>query len=203
MIICGVCFLDSSLPFLNEIGVKDSKKLSPKKRDELSSLVRSHCHSFKIITVTPEEIDRRVNDKITMNRLEELKMAQIINELKPGKVYIDAADVNEDRFGVSILKLLNYAPEQIISKHRADDIFPVVSAASIIAKDKRDKDIEDLKKKFGDFGSGYPSDPKTVKFLKNWLYKYKKPPIFARKSWDTTKKLTAEITNKKITEFFV
>ena len=100
-----------------------------------------------------------------MNKLEELKMAEILIELKPNTIYIDAVDVNEDRFRESILKLLDYTPEEIISKHRADDLFPIVSAASIIAKDKRDSLIEKMKEKYGDFGSGYPSDRKTIGLL--------------------------------------
>ena len=138
-----------------------------------------------------------------MNQLEELKMAEIIRELKPNIIYIDAVDVNEERFRNSILSLLDYTPEEIISKHRADDLFPIVSAASIIAKDKRDSLIEELKEKYGDFGSGYPSDRRTIDFLRNWIKKNKRNPPFARKSWDTIKKIVEEdLNNRKITDFF-
>jgi ribonuclease HII len=112
-------------------------------------------------------------------------------------------DVNEDRFRKSILKLIDYIPEEIISKHKADDIFPIVSAASIIAKDKRDSIIEEIKKKFGDIGSGYPSDKKTIRFLRNWMKEKKNVPPFARKSWETTKKIfNEEVINRKISDFF-
>ena len=46
--------------------------------------------------------------------------------------------------------------------------------------------IDELKKKYGDFGSGYPSDPDTVRFLRNNWKKY--PEIF-RKSWESYKRL--------------
>jgi len=138
-----------------------------------------------------------------LNELEEFKMAEIIRELKPSSIYIDAVDVNEDRFRDSILNLLDYSPEEIISKHKADDLFPIVSAASIIAKDKRDTLIEEMKEKYGDFGSGYPSDKRTIDFLRKWIKKNKKIPYFARKSWATTKKiLDEELSNRKITDFF-
>lgn len=130
-------------------------------------------------------------------------MAEIINTLKPSSIYIDAVDVNEARFRKSILKLIDYIPEEIISKHKADDIFPIVSAASIIAKDKRDSIIEEIKEKIGDFGSGYPSDRKTIKFLRNWMKEKKNVPPFARKSWETTKKIfNEEVINRKISDFF-
>lgn len=190
------------MPYLAKIGVKDSKKLNTKRRRELSGLIREKCHSFKIVIVPPEEIDHREEKRVTMNRLEELKMAEIIKELKPSFIYIDAVDVSEERFRNSIKNLLDYTPEEIVSKHKADDLFPIVSAASIIAKDKRDELIEDLKNQYGDFGSGYPSDRKTIDFLRDWIKKYKKIPPFARKSWETVKKIVEEIlNNRKITDF--
>lgn len=200
---CGVCFKKDQLSYLVEIGVKDSKKLSTKRRSTLAKLIKDKCHSFKILIVPPEEIDQREEKRITINELEELKMAEIIRELKPTSIYIDAVDVNENRFRDSILNLLDYSPEEIISKHKADDLFPIVSAASIIAKDKRDTLIEEMKKKYGDFGSGYPSDKRTIDFLRKWIKKNKKIPHFARKSWATTKKiLEEELSNRKITDFF-
>lgn len=202
MVLSGICFLESDLTFLSKIGVKDSKKLSPKKRSQLAKILIKNCVSYKIIEISAYEIDERVSKNLTMNQLEEIKMAEIINELKPNIIYIDAADVNEERFGKSIKNLLNYNPKEIISKHKADDLFPIVSAGSIIAKDKRDTIIKEIHKKYGNFGSGYPSDIRTTKFLRDYVIKYKKPPKIARKSWDTTKRIIEEeISTKKITEF--
>jgi len=197
-----VCFKESRLPYLTDIGVKDSKKLTAKRRSILAKLIKESCNSFKVIIVLPEEIDQREEKRITLNKLEELKMAEIIRELKPDFIYIDAVDVNEERFTQSILNLLNYSPKEIISKHKADDLFPIVSAASIIAKDKRDTLIEELKEKYGDFGSGYPSDLRTTDFLREWIRKNQKIPPFARKTWATTKKIVdEELLNRKITDF--
>ncbi|MFX1531152.1 MAG: ribonuclease HII [Promethearchaeota archaeon] len=203
LVLCGVCFKAENIPYLTEIGVKDSKKLSTKRRSTLAKLIKDKCHSLKILIVSSEEIDQREEKRITMNELEELKMAEIIKELKPHSIYIDAVDVNEDRFRNSILNLLDYTPEEIISKHKADDLFPIVSAASIIAKDKRDTIIEEMKEKYGDFGSGYPSDKKTIDFLRKWIKENKKAPPFARKSWDTIQKiLEEELSTRKITDYF-
>lgn len=202
MVLCGVCFTKSNLQFLTDIGVKDSKKLSTKRRYELAKIIKQNCHSFKVIILSAQEIDAREEKKITLNRLEALKMAEIINKLKPDLIYVDAVDVNEKRYGKSLKDLLNYKPREIISKHKADDIYPIVSAGSIIAKDKRDTLIEELKKDNGDFGSGYPSDKRTTDFLREWIKKHKTAPSFARKTWDTTKRiLDEEIGNKKITNY--
>ncbi len=202
MVICGVCFDKSKLNILSKIGVKDSKKLSEKRRSDLAKIIKKNCESYKAIIVNAHEIDAREEKRITLNRLEEIKMAEIINELQPEVIYIDAADVNEERFKKSIIKQLNYSPKRIISKHKADDLFPIVSASSIIAKDLRDNIIEELKKKYGDLGSGYPSDVRSIEFLREWIKEKKNVPHFARKTWETTKKIIREeLSNTKITDF--
>lgn len=203
LVLCGLCIKQSELFYLADIGVKDSKKLSAKKRAILAEQLKAQALPFKIIVVDPKEIDDREQENISLNRLEELKMAEIINTLKPDIIYIDAADVNEDRFGNSILKLLNYRPIRIISKHKADDLYPIVSGASILAKDKRDTVINEYKKVYGEIGSGYPSDKKTTDFLRGWIKKNKRAPPIARKSWETTQRiLEEEVKNRKITDYF-
>jgi ribonuclease HII len=201
MVISGVCINHDQLESLSCLGVKDSKKLSQSKRKSLSIKINEIC-TCKSFIVTPDEIDKRIDLKISLSRLEQLKMAEIINFFKPDVIYIDAADVNENRFGRSMYDLLIYTPFKLISKHKADDIYPIVSAASIIAKDTRDRLIAELHKKFGDFGSGYTSDEKTINYLTEWIQKHRKAPDFARKSWNTVKRiLESEVLTRKITDF--
>jgi ribonuclease HII len=201
MIISGACINYDQLESLSQLGVKDSKKLSPAKRTSLSKKINQIC-DCKSFIVTPEEIDRRIDLKISLSRLEQLKMAEIINFFKPDVIYIDAADVNEKRFGYSMRDLLIYTPPKLISKHKADERYPIVSAASIIAKVTRDRLIAELHGKFGDFGSGYTSDEKTINYLTEWIQKHKKAPDFARKSWNTVKRiLESEVLTRKITDF--
>ncbi len=208
MVLCGVCYNTSKLKYLDDIGVKDSKQLTPNKRTELATLIKKNCICFKEVHISSEEIDNREVSNISLNQLEVYKIVEIIDTLKPDIIYIDAADVNEERFGQNIGNLLSYKPKEIISKHKADEIYPIVSAASIIAKTSRDTVINSIRTKninegHGDIGSGYPSDRKTTEFLRNWIKKYKKVPDFARKSWKTTQRIIdEELNNKKITEFF-
>ncbi|ENN96258.1 ribonuclease HII [Methanocaldococcus villosus KIN24-T80] len=72
----------------------------------------------------------------------------------------------------------------------------VVSAASIIAKVIRDNIINEYKKEFGDFGSGYPSDIKTVEFLKRYYEIHNKLPPIAREKWKTCKRLKGETLDR-------
>jgi ribonuclease HII len=208
MIICGVCFGEDNLKFLEEIGVKDSKKLTPKKRVELATLIKKECICYNELEISAQEIDKREINGLDLNKLEINKMVEIINNLRPSIIYIDAADVNETRFKKRIKSQLKYKPKKIIAQHKADDMYPIVSAASIIAKCKRDSIIQELRERyinlgFGDLGSGYSSDDRTIKFLRNWIRKYKKPPLFARNTWETTRKIMdEEVYNQKITDFF-
>lgn len=73
-----------------------------------------------------------------------------------------------------------------MSEHKADDNYVEVSAASIIAKVERDRDIDLLKRQYGEIGSGYLSDERTQKFIRNLRKEGKEMPHYVRKSWDTT-----------------
>jgi ribonuclease HII len=114
-------------------------------------------------------------------------MAKVISLLKPEITYVDAVDVLENRFKQHILENLTFKPK-IVSEHKADRNYPVVSAASIVAKVARDKEIAGLAKQFGRFGSGYPSDPKTILFLQQCAQQGIYPEC-VRKSWKIVRKL--------------
>ena len=200
LVISGYLIEEEKLPLLLELGVKDSKKLSAKKRESIICAIKKISESFTSINVAPSEIDKFVESKRKLhklNRLEAKTMAQIIEKLKPDKAFVDAADVNENRFKQHIQEYLTIKT-QIVSKHKADEIYPVVSAASIIAKVKRDNNIKILQKKYGDFGSGYLSDKKTTSFLKNWIKNNKEYPDCVRKSWKPAKRIKNEKGTKQI-----
>jgi len=73
--------------------------------------------------------------------------------------------------------------------HKADAKIPVVAAASIIAKETREMEIEKIKDEIGDFGSGYPSDKRTIKFLESFYADNGKWPKGTRKSWKTLERI--------------
>jgi ribonuclease HII len=115
-------------------------------------------------------------------------MARVIEALKPDKVYVDASDVLEERFKQHILECLPFRVD-IVSEHKADRNYVAVSAASIIAKVERDKEASLLAQVYGDFGSGYPSDPRTMNFLETLMKNTDEYPDFIRKSWKPAKKV--------------
>ena len=194
LVVAGVLVKEENLQALKRLGVKDSKLLSPRKRETLFTEIIRLAENHHIIKLSPSEIDHAVDSgrKLhKLNRLEAETMAQIINELKPDEAYVDAADVLEDRFKHHIQERLT-VKTILTSKHKADKIYPVVSAASIIAKVTRDSEIATLTAQHGDFGSGYLTDPKTMTFLKQWLKNNGEYPDFVRKSWKPAKKARSE-----------
>ena len=194
LVVAGVALKAENLPLLSELGVKDSKLLTAKKREALYPEIIKLTENHHIIKVLPYQIDKAVQSARKLhklNRLEAQTMAKIIDALKPDEVYVDAADVLEHRFKNHIKECLKIETK-IISKHKADKIFPVVSAASIIAKVERDREIASLRLEYGDFGSGYLTDEKTMVFLKQLLEKNDDYPSCVRKSWKPAKRAKSE-----------
>lgn len=191
LVIAGVLLKEEDLPKLKELGVKDSKLLSPHRREVLAVEIRKIVQKHSVLKLQPREIDAVVKSGRKLHKLNWLEaqtMARVIETLEPDKVYVDASDVLEERFKQQIQECLPFRIE-IISEHKADRNYVAVSAASIIAKVERDREIAELAKVYGDFGSGYPSDPRTMNFLKQLMEKAEEYPEFIRRSWKPAKKV--------------
>ena len=183
---------------LADLGVKDSKLLSEKERERLYPLIRKRC---KVATVKldAQDIDR-VRFEMTMNAAVARAHAQVITKLSPSCAYVDACDVNIFRYAEMVRSHLQ-KPCEIVSEHHADEKFLVVSAASIIAKVTRDRAIVTLAKKYGEIGSGYPSDPVTIRYLSGYIDEHRVPPPIARKSWKTVSALLAKRSQSSLGDF--
>ncbi len=183
----------------SDIPVKDSKLLTPAVREELYSVIRKR---FRVATVRidAQEIDV-IRRGMTMNSCIARAHAQVIGKLSPTRAFVDACDVNAFRYAEMVKSNLECRCE-IISEHHADETFKVVSAASIVAKVIRDHAIATLSKKYGQIGSGYPSDPVTVEYLSSYIDEHKHPPPIARKSWRTISLLIAKKEQRHLPEFF-
>lgn len=199
LVIAGVSIDENDLPKLVDLGVKDSKLLSPQRRETLAIQIKKVALNCHIVWLSPAEIDRVVERRrklYKLNRLEAQAMAKVITILKPDVVYVDASDILPDRFREHIAENLSFSPK-IICEHKADVNYPIVSAASIIAKVERDRVISKLQKKHGNIGCGYPSDPNTIKFLEVWIRKFGDYPDFVRKSWKTAKRVKIEANSRQ------
>lgn len=180
LIVCGVAVDDESK--LMELGVRDSKRLTPKRREELATEIRKIAR-VEVLELSAEEIDS-LRDKMSLNEIEARCFATVIGRLDPDHAYIDAADTDEERFARMVQTHIG-SPVNIISRHKADDTYPVVSAASIIAKVERDRRVREIEKEIGQpIGSGYCTDETTMSFLEDWMARNRKLPPHTRKSWE-------------------
>jgi ribonuclease HII len=188
LVVAGVSIKKSKLKSLSNLGVCDSKKLTPSTRERLYKKIVTLVDDYAVSKVAPKQIDEYVI-KHQLNYLEASHMSKIIKKLQPSISYVDACDVNAKRFGSELALLAKTG--KIKSHHHADSRFVVVSAASIIAKVTRDRAIAKLNRDY-DVGSGYPSDERTVEFVRGWVAKNGKVPDFVRKSWAPVKLLMSQ-----------
>ncbi len=227
MVIVGILINSEDEKTLKELGVKDSKKLTKKRREELYETLKKFPH--KTIKISPRTIDSALNNpNMNLNKLELINMIKLLTSFDFDVAYLDCPTANLKAFCyeiISFLNIKNYNISEnkkndaceinveinkinkkskdskinkinkikIVVANKADDKFLVVSAASIIAKVIRDREIEKIKKEIGvDFGSGYPSDPKTKAFLKE---NYDRYDIF-RRTWRSWKDVKEKEKNK-------
>ena len=189
MIIAGCLLNAKDEAELKKLGVKDSKQVHTNKRKILAEEIRKKALSYHVLVIYPNEIDSRGEIGLNLNKLEAIKMAEVINNLNNGekiKVYVDCPSPNIPVWKNFLMRYIDKKKNLIIHcEHKADVNHVSCSAASILAKERREEEVEKIKKLIGsDFGSGYPADPITIKFLKENYSKHKPDGIF-RETWGT------------------
>lgn len=199
MILAGVLVKKEDEEFFRKQGIKDSKQLTHPVRIKLAEIIESTALAFYTAKASPELIDSSIKSGINLNTLEAMKTAEIINNINQGKfqkekikVIVDCPSVNTKAWREKLISFIKHIGNlEVHCEHKADIYYPSVSAASILAKVEREKEIEKIRNKYkdiGNIGSGYPSDPATKEFLKKHGKKLEQEGIF-RKSWHTWKAL--------------
>jgi len=193
---------ESKLGKLEELEVKDSKELSPERREELYPEIVKLLDDLVIVKILPAEIDAFVEGRGGLNELEALKTAQMVTQAKkrPEILYVDAPDPNPAKYVQRIERYLQ-DPPRIIAENGADAKYPIVSAASIVAKVERDREVKKIEERYGSFGTGYPHDDRTVHFLENLVQKNGGFPGIVRKSWSTAKRILERGTQRSILDW--
>jgi len=209
MVVSGVLIKREDTPTLKTMGIKDSKLIIPSKREYLADQIKKVAQSYKIVKITALEIDTREEKGLNLNDLEAMKMAEAANYLTKDlsnkedsvDVIVDCPSVNTQTWGAKFAEFINpkkLSMMRLVIEHKADFNYPACAAASILSKVKRDQEISKIKEDLRvDFGSGYPADPKTVKFLKERGKKYLKYHII-RETWQTWKNLMAKSDQKQL-----
>ena len=193
-LVVGVIFVEDDA-VLKEIGVKDSKKLTPKARDRMYDQITSSVEHWDTVMISAEDIDEQ-RKRISLNEIELNMFSEGASKWHADTVIADCPDINETSFSDRLRNLIGNDVE-IIAKHKADDTYPVVSAASIIAKVTRDRMMDEIRREFGtNIGSGYPSDHYTMDFIREWIDTNGTAPPHVRTSWEPVKEM---LSRKKCT----
>ncbi len=199
LVVGGFVLREDRLPELVALGVRDSKLLSPARREEVYARLLSTGSCFSV-PLQPAEIDRWVA-RGKLNDLEAEAFAQIARQSQAAVAVLDSCDPVPRRFGRRVRRLAGI-PLHVISAHHADRDFPIVGAASIVAKVRRDRALRELEGRVGEpLGSGYPSDRRTLAYLRAALAHTTWPPAWVRSSWATTERVMAERSARSLDEF--
>lgn len=193
-LVLAACVLDDAgVEKLAGAGVRDSKKLSAARRVELEPLVKETALEWRTLLISAADIDR-LRKRESLNAVEARKTVELLLALsaKPERIIVDAVDSVAGDYAKRISSIVHelnpdFVLPELVSEHKADDTYIEVAAASILAKVERDRRVDSLKGEHGDFGSGYPADPATAKFVKK-LVREGNLPAFVRRSWNTVDK---------------
>jgi ribonuclease HII len=185
------------------VAVDDSKRLTPARRESLASEIRAHpAVSVGVIRVGTDRIDDPATD---MNGLTVAGQAEAVAAVAANgdRVVVDAGDVDEARFGRRVREAVGEAgiAVDVESRHGADESDVVVGAASIVAKVDRDAAVAALAEEYGEVGSGYPSDPTTREFLREYVAETGDLPACARRSWQTCADVLAAADQSALDDF--
>jgi ribonuclease HII len=189
MVLACTIFEAEVLDYLKCLGVKDSKLLSPKKREFFYRQILDECCWLSVKVLWPDVIDHYVNEK-SLNRLESETIGKIIELIDlPCIMYVDSPQTPEIFRKMIYSSCTKTSKVDVTCSFKADQLYPSVSCASIVAKVVRDDIIEKLKIDYGDFGSGYPSDSKT----RSYVSASGSDCNIIRKSWKTYREQTLNL----------
>ncbi|MEM0158636.1 MAG: ribonuclease HII [Thermoplasmataceae archaeon] len=192
MVIAMVCGFHNDLAHL---GVRDSKVLTPRRREDLAGIIYRSAISVNFVEVTPKDLNELMQT-LSLNEIELRGYAELIAKSpKEATVLVDSFDIDTIRLQNRLREMTG---RRVYCHHHADRDYPSVSAASIIAKVVRDREIEKLKVKYGNIGSGYPSDPVTVSFLKQAIQEGIDIQEIVRVKWKTFQRMIVESKNRKL-----
>jgi len=192
-------------------GVADSKTLSPDRRASLARTLREDDRVAVGVAEIPVE---RIDDPGTdMNSLTVAAQAEALAAVAEDGAAsgiadpedglsgtVDAGDTDAARFGRRVADGVPFDVD-VRAEHGADEAYPLVSAASVVAKVERDAHVAALADEHGAIGSGYPSDPTTREFLSEYVEEHGELPPFARESWRTSRDVLAAAEQSSLDAF--
>jgi len=201
LVLAAVGATESELVKLEALALRDSKLLSLKQREDFEKKIKEITQNYHIVVVSASEIDNK-RKVMSLNELEAMKTAELIEKFnKITKVIIDLPDPRAEMYKRRISKYTKIDGINIVAEHKADMNYKICSAASILAKQKRDRAVRRIEKENNIIlGSGYPHDERTIKTLENYAQKRERP-TFVRYSWETARRIWGKVDQKKLFDF--
>lgn len=186
VICCAFCKREDEKS-LRKVASKDSKQLSPNQREEAYEKLKTFC-TFKWVEISASDLSKLMKT-MSLNDIEAKFMADLMKKLGDGDVMIDMPD----RYAWTFRKRMEkFGVRKFEAEHKADENYPIVAAASICAKIIRDRKIKEIRDATCDFGSGYPSDPKTIEALRDKNKRALLEP-FIRTRWKTIENIQKKL----------
>jgi ribonuclease HII len=187
LVVGAFCCTEDELPSVVAAGARDSKLLAPERRSEVYRRLAA-VGERRSISLPPRAIDRYVAGG-RLNELELVTFARLARRLRPATVFVDACDPNAERFGERLAAAIG-SELRVVSRHHADRDYPIVGAASIVAKVRRDAALRALRRAIPEeLGSGYPSDPATRACVERHARDGGVVPSWMRRSWETVQRV--------------
>jgi len=179
--------------------VGDSKGIPPERREQLAAAIHEAADAVALAEISVERIDSEETD---MNELTVAAHAEALSQVAEDgdEGYVDAGDTNAVRFEGNVAEQVGTTVE-LRAEHGADETYPIVGAASIVAKEAREAHVARLAAEYGPVGSGYPSDPDTREFLREYVLEHDVLPDCARRSWQTSQDALAAAEQSSLTDF--
>jgi len=221
------CVVIKSITFFRKyshLGIKDSKLLSPKQIKSIYERTsKDKDIEYYYEYITPLEIRMSQEQGFNLNDVEMRHIISLLNNIKEfwkHEIYLDNFEHNREHFTdrfdrMAPLNLKKEAIEELKKKgsdffknfkieHNSDFKHKVTGLASIYAKYFEEKETDENKLIWGEFGSKNPNDLKTLAFLYKNLAKDTPSPII-RTTWETWKRLKespeeVEILRQKLQE---
>ncbi len=164
-VVAGACILPQGIDIA---GLNDSKKLTPKRREELYTIICENAVSFAVAEATPEEID-----EINILNAAQLAMRRAVARLavKPELVLVDG-NIARD-FELPVATIVG-----------GDAKSPSIAAASILAKVTRDRELIALAEEYPTLGlekhKGYPTKAHYSALYDYYTTHGEFPPFYRR-----------------------
>jgi ribonuclease HII len=183
MVVAGVVLRPQKAGALTRRGVSDSKEFGAgidarEKRAELAIHIRRLAEHVQVEVMSHLEVDRFAS-KGLLNDLER-KAARRLIEGAPRVTRI-VAD------GERVFGSLRLEYPKLEARDRGEDVHVAVAAASIVAKDERDRLFEAIaeryREEFGEVRGGGYINAATADFIRRYHDRYQKLPSETRRSW--------------------